>query len=300
MTARPPPTDRSLDAHREFGVINLDKPPGPTSHQVVSWVKSILGVEKAAHAGTLDPKVTGCLPILVGDATRMAQVFLAGKKEYVVVLDVHDDLPKNFEDVIREFIGDIYQKPPRKSAVSRQLRTREIIAIDILERTDRAVLLRVRCEPGTYIRKLCHDIGLVLGVGAHMGELRRTATEPFDDRDLVTLHELTDAVAFAKDGDEKFLREILQPAEAALTHLPAITIAETAVSTVAHGSPIYAPGIRTMPEFDEPPSLVACYSPDGSAVCLGKVVGDPTATSGKVIDLVRVLVDPVDAENQRS
>lgn len=287
---RDPPADRSLADLREFGVVNLDKPPGPSAHQVAGWVRDTLGVEKAAHAGTLDPKVTGCLPVLTGTATRMAGVFLEGNKEYVAVLELHGPPPTDIETVIGEFEGEIYQKPPKKSAVARQLRTREIYDLDLLEARDRQALLRIRCESGTYVRKLCHDIGLALGTGAHMGHLRRTMTEPFDDTMLSSLHDLVDAIAFADDGDEEPLREVLQPAERALSHLPRVTIAPSAAREVAHGAQVYAPGVieATGDPAEEPP--VACYTPDGAAVCLGRLVGDPDADSGRVVALERVLV----------
>ena len=291
MPARPPPEDRTIAERRSFGVVNIDKPPGPTAHQVASWVKDILGVDRAAHAGTLDPKVTGCLPILVGDATRLAQVFLEGEKEYVAVLELHDSAPETLEHVLGTFESEIYQKPPRKSAVARRLRTREIFELTALETTDRACLLRVRCEPGTYIRKLCHDLGLVLGVGGHMGELRRTRTDPFDDRDLVSLYELTDAVAFPNEGDEEPLAAILDPAERAMSHIPHITVARNAAESIANGSPVYAPAVIDAPDIDPAANrLVACFTPDGSAVCLGRVVGDPKAEKGEVVSLERVLL----------
>lgn len=299
MEFRGPPEDRSIDARRTFGVINLDKPPGPTSHQVVSWVKDLLGIDRAGHAGTLDPKVTGCLPILLGNATRLAQAFASSEKEYVAVLELHGDPPANLDAKLATFEGVIYQKPPRKSAVTRRLRQREIFELTVLEQIDRHCLLRIRCEPGTYIRKLCHDLGLVLGVGAHMGDLRRTGTVPFDDSDLVTLHELADAIAFAEAGDSASLDAILQPAERAVTHLPSMTVAPTVAETVAHGSPIFAPGVIDGPDVDggDRP-LVACYTPTGRLVCLGRLVGDPDADEGEVVSLERVVVDSIEPSNQ--
>ena len=286
---RDPPGDRSLDDLLAFGVVNLDKPPGPSAHQVAGWVRDLAGVERAGHAGTLDPKVTGCLPITLGDATRLAPVFLEGRKEYVAVLELHGRPPANIEDVIAEFGGEIYQKPPRKSAVARRLRTRTIHDLTVLETRDRQVLLRIQCASGTYIRKLCHDIGLALGTGAHMGSLRRTATDPFDDRDLVTLHDLADALAFAEEGDEGPLRAVVIPAERVLAELPTVTIAPSAAEQVATGAPVYAPGVIDADPVAEG-ALVACLTPDGSAVCLGRLVGDPDGDSGTVVDLERVLV----------
>ncbi|PSP73021.1 RNA-guided pseudouridylation complex pseudouridine synthase subunit Cbf5 [Halobacteriales archaeon QH_6_68_27] len=286
---RGPPGDRSPDARLEFGVINLDKPPGPSAHQVAAWVRDMAGVDRAAHAGTLDPKVTGCLPVLLGDATRLAQVFDDSVKEYVAVLELHGPAPADFDAVVAEFEGEIYQKPPKKSAVVRRLRTRRVLDLDVLEAEDRQALFRIRCESGTYVRKLCHDIGLALGTGAHMGDLRRVGTDPFDDTDLVTLQDFADALAWAEEGDPDPLGEVVVPAERALVDLPSVTIAESAAREVAEGAPVYAPGVVEADEADEG-ALVACYTPNGAAVCLGRFVGDPAAESGTVVDLERVLV----------
>ena len=317
---RPAPDDRTPAELLAFGVVNLDKPAGPSAHQVAAWVRDLASdaiadlaapavddettptaesptIDQAAHAGTLDPKVTGCLPMLLGDGTRMAQAFLEGQKEYVAVLELHGPRPADFEAVLSRFEGPLYQKPPKKSAVRRKLRVREIYTLELLDATDRQALLRIACESGTYIRKLCHDLGLALGTGAHMGHLRRTATDPFDDTSLVDLHELTDALVAAREGDTGWLREVVQPAERALQHLPSVVIAPSAARQVATGAPVYAPGVIDGPgRADAPDSavdddaLVACYTPNGSVVCLGYLVGDPDDDSGVVVDLERVLV----------
>ena len=298
---RSAPGDRSVDELLSFGVVNLDKPVGPSAHQVSAWARDAAGVDRAAHAGTLDPKVTGCLPILLGDATRVAQVFLEGTKEYLAVLELHGPVPADLDAVVSAFEGEIYQKPPRKSAVTRRLRTRTIHDLDVLETHDRQTLLRIRCESGTYVRKLCHDLGLAAGTGAHMGHLRRTATDPFDDTDLVSTAELTDALAFAADGDEAPLRAVVTPAERALTHLPHLTVAASAADQIAAGAPVYAPGVvdadpaaeSAAAEAGNPsgnPPLVVCATPDGTAVCLGRLVGEPSAEAGTVVSLERVLV----------
>lgn len=298
---RSAPGDRSVDELLSFGVVNLDKPVGPSAHQVSAWARDAAGVDRAAHAGTLDPKVTGCLPILLGDATRVAQVFLEGTKEYLAVLELHGPVPADLDAVVSAFEGEIYQKPPRKSAVTRRLRTRTIHDLDVLETHDRQTLLRIRCESGTYVRKLCHDLGLAAGTGAHMGHLRRTATDPFDDTDLVSTAELTDALAFAADGDEAPLRAVVTPAERALTHLPHLTVAASAADQIAAGAPVYAPGVVDADPAAESaaaavgdpsgnPPLVVCATPDGTAVCLGRLVGEPSAEAGTVVSLERVLV----------
>jgi predicted rRNA pseudouridine synthase len=287
---RKPPDERTVSDLLSFGVVNIDKPPGPSSHQVTAWLRDRFGVSRAAHAGTLDPKVTGCLPVLTGDATRMAQAFDDSVKTYVAVLELHNRAPDDTPEIIAEFEGPILQKPPRKSAVKRRLRTRTVHQLDVLAFEERHCLLRVECESGTYIRKLCHDLGLALGTGAHMGDLRRVRTVPFDDTDLVTMHDLTDAMAFYERGDESEIRSIVYPAERALSHLPRVIIAENAAEQVAHGAPVYAPGVISVDSEDEidEGSLVACYTPAGTAVCLGRFLADDE--SGTVVDLERVLV----------
>ena len=122
-----------------------------------------------------------------------------------------------------------------------------------------------------------------------MGHLRRTSTGPFDDSSLVNLQTFVDALEFAREGDEDPLREIVQPAERALTHLPSVEIAPSAAREVATGAPVYAPGVIDADDAVDG-ALVACYTPDGSAVCLGTMVGDPEADRGEVVDLERVLV----------
>ena len=294
MRARGSPDDRDPETLLEFGVVNLGKPPGPSAHQVAAWVRDMAGVERAAHAGTLDPKVTGCLPVLTGTATRLAQVFDDSRKRYVAVLELHSSAPADFEATLSEFEGPLYQKPPRKSAVARRLRVREIHRLDVLEREDRRVLLNIECESGTYIRKLCHDIGLALGTGAHMGDLRRTETGGFDDRTLSTMEDLADGLAFYRENDDAgLLRDVVSPAERALEGLPGLTVAPSAAAEIAEGAPVYAPGVIDAgfdPDDVAPDTLIACYTPDGAAVCLGHLVGDPGAGAGVVVELERVLV----------
>ncbi|QLD84696.1 RNA-guided pseudouridylation complex pseudouridine synthase subunit Cbf5 [Natronomonas halophila] len=292
MRERGPPGERDPETLLEFGVVNLDKPAGPSAHQVTAWVRDMAGVDRAAHGGTLDPKVTGCLPILTGDAPRAAQVFDDSRKSYVSVLELHGPTPSDFESTLDEFEGPLYQKPPRKSAVVRKLRVRTIHSLDALETEERRALLDIECESGTYIRKLCHDLGLALGTGAHMGDLRRTKTGTFDDSSLVTLQDLADGLAFwREDDDPELLKEVVQPAERALEHLPELTVAPSAAREIAEGAPVYAPGVIETELGDATEGdLVACYTPDGAAVCLGHLVGDPDAESGEVVELERVLV----------
>jgi tRNA pseudouridine55 synthase len=226
---------------------------------------------------------------LTGTATRLAPALL-GEKEYVAALELHADPPTDLDAVLAEFEGPIYQRPPRKSAVARELRVRTVYGIEELDRDGRRLLLRVRCESGTYIRKLCHDLGLALGTGAHMGALRRTGTGSFDDAALATMHDLHDAVVeWRERDDDRWLRDVVAPAERALRDLPRVTIADSAAEQVAEGAPVYAPGVLDA-EPAEHGTTVVCYTPAGAAICLGTLVGDPDADKGTVVELERVLV----------
>jgi H/ACA ribonucleoprotein complex subunit 4 len=257
----------------ENGVIVLDKPAGPTSHEVATWVKKILNVDRVGHGGTLDPGVTGILPTGVGNATKAMQALLPAGKEYVCVLELHHASPEEeVRRVVNEFEGKIYQKPPLRSSVKRVLRVREIYYSEILEIKGRLVLFRVGCEAGTYVRKLCFDIGEALGVGGHMRELRRTRVGPFrEDEHLCSLYDLKDAYIFWKeDGEEQLLRKYLLPVEFALSHLPFIQIRDSAVDAICHGADLAATGVLTLNTDIKKGDLVLLKTLKGEAVALAK------------------------------
>jgi H/ACA ribonucleoprotein complex subunit 4 len=240
---------------------------------VAAWVKRVLNVEKAGHSGTLDPKVTGILPVLLGDATRVMDTLLLAGKEYICLMHVHKPVPrKRILEVCSEFTGPIYQTPPMKSAVVRQLRRRTIYYLEVMEIEEQSVLMRVGCEAGTYIRKLCFDIGLALGTGANMEELRRSKAGPFrEDGTLVTLHQLKDAYEVWKEtGDESGLRRAILPVEAALRHLPRLTIADNAVDAICHGAPLAAPGLLSLETDINKGDGVALFTLKGEAVAVAK------------------------------
>lgn len=293
-----PPGRRPIADHLRLGVVNLDKPSGPTSHQVVSWLKLALGLERAGHAGTLDPNVTGVLPVALSDATRALQAMLLGSKEYVGVLRLHGDVPaKRTEEVMREFTGPIYQMPPLKSAVKRELRVRTIHRLVILERDGRDILFRCVCESGTYIRKLCADVGTVLGVGANMAELRRARSAGFGESDAVSLHGVRDAWhAWKEEGDEAELRRVVRPMEEMLSHLPRIVVRDSAVDALCHGADLAAPGILEVQRGVEKGQAVAAFTRAGEGIALGHALLDAdamlAASSGLAVDVDRVLMAP--------
>ena len=142
------------------GILVLDKPRGPSSHQVAAWVGRMFGCQ-VGHAGTLDPQVSGILLVMLGNAVRLAPLLLQHDKEYICLMRLHGDVDKKrIAQIASEFTGRLYQRPPRKSAVKRVLRIRTIHKLEILDSEGRLVLFRVQCDAGTYIRSLCHHMGL--------------------------------------------------------------------------------------------------------------------------------------------
>ncbi|MGI6016048.1 MAG: RNA-guided pseudouridylation complex pseudouridine synthase subunit Cbf5 [Methanothrix sp.] len=293
------PRERSLEMHLRLGAINLDKTSGPTSHEIVAWVKRILEVDKAGHSGTLDPKVTGILPVLLGDATRVMETLLMAGKEYICLMHVHKPVPKRrIIEVCGQFVGPILQKPPLKSSVVKELRTRTIYYLEVLEIEEQHVLMRVGCQAGTYIRKLCYDIGLALGTGANMEELRRTRAGPFrEDDTLATLHQLMDAyMAYKERGDESLLRRVIQPVEAALAHLPRLEIADNAVDAICHGAPLAAPGLLSLETGIGRGDDVVLFTLKGEAVAIARAELSSeemlASSSGIVAATERVIMEP--------
>ncbi|VVB86606.1 putative tRNA pseudouridine synthase B [uncultured archaeon] len=262
-------------------------------------MKKILELEKAGHSGTLDPNVTGLLPVLLGDATKAVDALLTAGKEYVCLMKLHTEIPENMiKRVFGEFTGQIYQKPSIISAVKRETRIRNIYYLELLELDGKNILFKVGCEAGTYIRKLCHDMGMALGTGAHMQELRRTKSGPFrEDETLITLHDLKDAyVEWKENGNEELLRKVVYPVEFALSHLPKIVIRDNAVDAVCHGASLAAPGVLSFESGIDKGDTVAIFTLKGEAVAFGQAqMKSPEilrAATGIVAATDRVLLPP--------
>lgn len=253
------------------GVINLNKPEGPTSHQVADYVKKILKIDKVGHGGTLDPAVTGVLPITLGDATKVSTALLKSGKEYICLMKLHKDIDEEIlKNTIKQFVGKIAQLPPVKSSVKRQLREREIYYFELLEINKRNVLFKVGCEAGTYIRKLVHDLGQALKTGANMHQLIRTKAGSFADKDWVTMQDLEEAYWYWKnENNEKFLRHCIQPVESAVKHLAKIWVFDTTVDPLCHGSPLKIPGISKFETNIQKGDLVAVFSLKNELVYTG-------------------------------
>ncbi|MEA1993977.1 MAG: RNA-guided pseudouridylation complex pseudouridine synthase subunit Cbf5 [Euryarchaeota archaeon] len=288
------PKDRTVEELINKGLIILDKPLGPTSHEIVAWIKDILEIDRAGHSGTLDPHVTGVLLVATKKATKVLKLMLESDKEYVCAMRLHNSVSeKKLRSVCKEFTGKIYQKPPLKSAVKRRVRIKEIKSIDILEIEGKNVLMRVKCEAGTYIRKLCYDIGETLGTGANMEDLRRTMVAGFTEEETVTLQDLLDAYVFWKKcGTEDEIRRCVRPIEEGI-NIPRVWIKDTAVDAICHGADLMTVGVKRC-ETIHSGDQVAIMTLKNELVALGKAtVGSREMMEKEAVAVVtnRVLME---------
>lgn len=266
------PEERTVDELIDYGIVNLDKPKGPTSHQVSDFVKKILKISKAGHSGTLDPQVTGVQPTGLGRATRITEFLLTAPKEYVCLMHLHKEIsPETLKEAIEKFTGKIKQLPPIKSAVKRVERVREIYQITLLEIKGQDILFKMKCQAGTYVRKWCHDFGQEVKVGAHMVELRRTQAGPFTEEDhLVTLNDLYDAYHFyTTENNPKLLQYCLQPIENALKYIPKCWVLDSAITSLLHGRDLSIPGVSKLENFKKN-ETVAIMTLKDELVAIGK------------------------------
>jgi len=256
--------------------IVVDKPRGPPSAQVGSWVRDILEVEKSGHIGTLDPAVSGVLIIALGKAVKLSK-FLSGQdKEYVAIMQLHRKINEDkIYSIFRKFTGDIKQKPPLRSAVAKKIRTRTIHEMEILDIRDRMVLFKVKCQGGTYIRKLIFDMGKKLGCGANMLELRRIKSGNVKEDECNSIYEIKDAYWEFKEKNNSFkLEKMLISPHKMLDFLPSIKIKNTAVPSIAYGSPIYRKALVEEYDFKKD-EFVKVYSEDNLFLCTAKIIDGP-------------------------
>lgn len=229
--------EKKIEELINFGIINIDKPSGPTSFWVDTFIMRKLGLSKASHTGTLDPKVTGVLPILLGRACRLLGYF-KDKKEYVGIMRIHKEISEErLKEEMKKFQGKIKQLPPIKSRVKREIREREVYRFELLEKEENDVLFVAEVEAGTYIRKICSDLGLIIG-GAHMAELRRTQAGIFKEP-CINLYDFEKAVEEYKSGNDKKLREMIIPGEIIGNILPVIQVKEESLKRLYTGSPLF-------------------------------------------------------------
>jgi len=268
------PLARTLKQHLSYGVINLDKPANPSSHEVVSWIKRILRVEKTGHSGTLDPKVTGCLIVCIDRATRLVKAQQSAGKEYISVVRLHSaiDDSKKLHRAVETLTGALFQRPPLISAVKRQLRVRTIYESKLLEFDQKRNLgiVWVKCEAGTYIRTLCVHLGLLVGTGGHMQELRRVRSGVLgEDENLVTMHDVMDAQhVYDATKDETYLRRVVMPLEVLLTNFKRVVVKDSAVNAICYGAKLMIPGLLRFADGIEINQEVVLMTTKGEAIAV--------------------------------
>jgi len=275
------PLKRDLKELFEKGFINIDKNHGVNSHQLVDNLKEVLNIKKAGHSGTLDPNVTGVLLIGLGKATRLMEYMLKSNKEYVCHMFIHKEVTKEeILKVFKKFTGKIKQLPPVISAVKREERIREIYSIKLLdyESKGKDILFRVACQHGTYIRKLCSDIGKELGIGAQMKELRRTKAGPIKEEDeiisldkLRNLFELYNNSKIKKEKEifEKELKKYIKPMEFLLKDFKKVYVRDSAVDSICHGGDLAIPGIAKLEENIEIGETIAMFTLKNELIGMG-------------------------------
>jgi H/ACA ribonucleoprotein complex subunit 4 len=295
------PLKRALPEYTKYGVMNLDKPANPSSHEVVAWIKRIMRVEKTGHSGTLDPKVTGCLIVCIDRATRLVKAQQSAGKEYIGIVRLHSAI----EDIsvlgraLENLTGALFQRPPLIAAVKRQLRIRTIYQSKLIEYDPQRHLgiFWVACEAGTYIRTLCVHLGLLVGTGGHMQELRRVRSGILSENDnLCTMHDVLDAQhSYDSTKDETYLRRIVMPLEVLLTSFKRIVVKDSAVNAICYGAKLMIPGLLRFADGIDVGDEVVMITTKGEAVAVGiaQMTTSVMATvdHGVVCKIKRVIMD---------
>ncbi|KAG2450098.1 hypothetical protein HYH02_000202 [Chlamydomonas schloesseri] len=272
------PLKRPLKEYLSYGCINLDKPANPSSHEVVAWVKRMLRVEKTGHSGTLDPKVTGNLIVCIDRATRLVKAQQAAGKEYVCIARFHGKVEGGTAAVnkaLETLTGALFQRPPLISAVKRQLRVRTIYQAKLFEYDEERHLavFWISCEAGTYVRTMCVHLGLLLGVGGHMQELRRVRSGIMGEshsNNMVTMHDVLDAQwLYDNFKDESYLRRAVMPLEVLLTSFKRLVVKDSAVNAICYGAKLMIPGLLRFESGVEVDDEVVLMTTKGEAVAVG-------------------------------
>lgn len=268
------PLCRDIKEYVKSGFINVDKPSNPSSHEVVAWIKRILKCEKTGHSGTLDPKVTGCLIVCIDRATRLVKSQQSAGKEYVAVFKLHsavENLSRVYQG-LEKLRGALFQRPPLISAVKRQLRVRSVYESKLLDfDMERNMgVFWVSCEAGSYIRTMCVHLGLVLGVGGQMLELRRVRSGIQSEKEeIVTMHDILDAqYMYENHKDESMLRRVVKPLEGLLVGHKRIIMKDSAVNAVCYGAKIMLPGVLRYEDGIEMNQEIVICTTKGEAIAL--------------------------------
>ena len=291
------PENLSIEQRLASGFILLDKPPGPTSHQIASWVRDLLGLERLGHGGTLDPFATGVLPLMAGKSMKLTKGILKTDKTYIAVLKFAQETnTESLNDVIDKLTGRIYNVPPEISAVKVQVRTRKIYSFELIESTSKQAIVKIACEAGTYIRTIARDMGLLLGYNVELKELRRENSGRFNLMDCVTLQEIADAVWLWKECDNSTaLEKIIHPTEKLLLDKPYIIVKDSAASALCHGAPLLRPGLIEVSDKLSSGLEVAAFTSKNEVVGIVKMSKGFTEisneTSGEIGKPVMILME---------
>ena len=268
-----PPEQRTIEQMLNASVILLDKPNGPSSHQLAAWAKELIGLEKMGHGGTLDPFATGVLPLLLGKTMRLTGTMLGHDKCYIAVLRFEEDpVMENLASAVASLTGRIYNVPPEISAVKVQVRTRTISKFEIIDLEGKFAVVKIECEAGTYVRTLARDMGLLLGMKVELEELRRPYSGNFNENHCVTMDTIADAVWMWKTkSDETALRKILLPIEELVSDLPEIVVKDAAVGALSHGAPLAIPGVARIDKSLNKGDLVRIMTLKGEVVAVAEM-----------------------------
>ena len=291
------PENLSIEQRLASGFILLDKPPGPTSHQIASWVRDLLGLERLGHGGTLDPFATGVLPLMAGKSMKLTKGILKTDKTYIAVLKFAQETnAETLNDVIEKLTGRIYNVPPEISAVKVQVRTRKIYSFELIESSSKQAIVKIACEAGTYIRTIARDMGLLLGYNVELKELRRENSGRFNLMDCVTLQEIADAVWLWKECDNSTaLEKIIHPTEKLLLDKPYIIVKDSAASALCHGAPLLRPGLIEVSDKLSSGLEVAAFTSKNEVVGIVKMSKGFTEisneTSGEIGKPVMILME---------
>ncbi len=292
-----PPHKRTVKELLEQCFVPIDKPHGPTSNQVSHWIKEALDLKKTGHFGTLDPNATGVLPVGLNQGTKIADALSKARKEYIAEIELEQEIDtKKLKKVLSEFEGTNTQTPPEKSAVKKEPRERELYEAEIIENGEEKILVRLECESGFYVRVFAEQLGEEIGTEAEMTELRRTKQGGLEIEDTYTLQDLVDEYQFYVQDEESKLREVLQPIEKAVNHLPKIVIKDTAVNAVANGANLGVNGISKLQDGIKEGDTVAIMTLKGELVALAEagITSQEMydADDGKAAELEKVFMNP--------
>lgn len=288
------PLERSVEELISYGVVPINKPAGPTSHETAAFVKKILGIKKAGHAGTLDANVCGVLVVLLENSCKAAGYLLKERKKYVCIMETKKEVSKEvLEKTFSEFRGKIIQTPPKESAVAKKPRVREIYELNLLEKKGRYVLFECESQAGTYIRTLCKDMGEKIGVEAWMKELRRVYASGFKEKQAITLQELSDYYWLWKEkGKSDLLRQAIVPIEKAI-QLKKVVASDGALHSICSGANLAIPGVIALDEEIKKGEPVSVMTGKGELVAIARALLDSSEIEenehGLAFDIERVI-----------